>query len=141
MPAKATSFAAATALCASLCFAFASPALAEAPRYSIDIQGFVPVVCRAKVDAGTVRAVPGKAELGQLHEFCNSASGYRVYADYSPELANARLVIDGRTVSLSGGGSTLISSSDAAAIATHDLALQLPQGVKGGSISFRIVAA
>jgi hypothetical protein len=139
MPRKVSSFAAAAALCLSALPAV--PAAAEGVSYNIQIQGIVPVICRAKVDAGTVRVVPGVADLGKLTEFCNNASGYKVYADYSPELANASLVVDGRSISLADGGSTLVSTSQTAGIATHDLALNVPQGVKGGSISFRIVAA
>lgn len=122
----------------------ASPAAAadeSLARFAIDIQGFVPIICNASVDANVVPIAPGEANLGQLKEFCNNSAGYQVYADYSADLAEAVLVVDGKEVSLSDAGSTLVSSSQTAAVASHDLALRLPEGVTGGAISFRIVAA
>src|SRR5438270_4995510 len=135
MFAKASTRAAAAALCASAFLA--TPSLAKGASYTIDIQGFVPVICRAQVQATAVPAAAGEASLGKLTEFCNDAHGYRVYADYSPALAAADLVVDGRIVHLSHAGSTMISQSQYAAIASHDVSLRLPQGVSGGSISFR----
>ena len=128
------------ALCAS-----ALPAGAFAPsvdvggaQFSIGIVGYVPVICRANVDASAVAPVAGTTSLGLLKEFCNSPSGYRVVADYSPQLASARLIVDGVPVALAAEGSTVVSQSDSAAIADHTLALELPQDGQTGSISFRI---
>jgi hypothetical protein len=73
-----------------------------------------------------------------LKEFCNSPSGYRVVADYSPELASAKLIVDGVPVALAAEGSTVVSQSDSAAIADHSLALEMPQDGQTGTISFRI---
>lgn len=128
------------ALCAS-----ALPAGAFAPsvdvggaQFSIGIVGYVPVICRANVDASAVAPVAGTTSLGLLKEFCNSPSGYRVVADYSPQLASARLIVDGVPVALAAEGSTVVSQSDSAAIADHTLALELPQDGQTGTISFRI---
>jgi hypothetical protein len=122
--------------------AVAIPAVAaETGDYRIGIEGEVPLLCRASVDSATVPATAGETKLGRLEEFCNSGAGYKVYADYSPELANAVLRVDGRAVPLDESGTALVSSSAGAAIASHDLVLSLPEGVSGGSISFRIVPA
>ena len=122
--------------------ATAAPAFAEnVAQYRIGIEGYVPLICRASVDAPTVPTAAGESKLGQLNEFCNNSAGYKVYADYSPELANAVLLVDGKAVSLSESGTALVSQSEGAAIASHDLALSLPQGVSGGTLSFRIVPA
>ena len=128
------------ALCAS-----ALPAGAFAPsvnvggaQFTIGLVGYVPVICRANVDASAVAPVAGTTSLGMLKEFCNSPSGYRVVADYSPELASAALVVDGVPVALSAEGSTVVSQSDSAKIADHSLALELPQDGQTGTISFRI---
>ena len=128
------------ALCAS-----ALPAGAFAPavevggaQFSIGIVGYVPVICRAHVDASAVAPVSGTTSLGMLKEFCNSPSGYRVIADYSPQLATAKLVVDGVPVALSAEGSTVVSQSDSPKIADHSLALELPQDDQTGTISFRI---
>ena len=127
-------------LCAS-----ALPAGAFAPsvnvggaQFMIGLVGYVPVICRANVDASAVAPVAGTTSLGMLKEFCNSPSGYRVVADYSPELASAALVVDGVPVALSAEGSTVVSQSDSAKIADHSLALELPKDGQTGTISFRI---
>ena len=129
---------------AALCVS-ALPAGAFAPsvdvggaQFSIGIVGYVPVICRANVDASAVAPVAGTTSLGLLKEFCNSPSGYRVVADYSPQLASARLIVDGVPVALAAEGSTVVSQSDSAAIADHTLALELPQDGQTGTISFRI---
>lgn len=130
---------------AALC-ATALPASGLAPsvdvgsaQFSIGIVGYVPVICRAHVDASAVAPVAGTTSLGLLKEFCNSPSGYRVVADYSPQLAQAKLIVDGVPVPLhKGGGSTVVSQSNSAAIASHSLALELPKGGQTGTISFRI---
>ncbi len=129
---------------AALC-ATALPASGLAPsvdigsaQFSIGIVGYVPVICRAHVDASAVAPVAGTTSLGLLKEFCNSPSGYRVVADYSPALAQAKLIVDGVPVALGAAGSTVVSQSDSAAIADHTLALELPQDGQTGTISFRI---
>ncbi|MEK6638840.1 MAG: hypothetical protein AABY88_12245 [Pseudomonadota bacterium] len=109
-------------------------------QYSIGISGIVPVICRASVDATIVAPSAGEVSLGALNEFCNSPGGYEVYADYSPAFAGASLVVDGTRVLLSQSGTTRVSGSSIAAINARSLALDLPEGVSGGNISFRIVA-
>lgn len=107
-------------------------------RLSIGISGFVPVICRANVDAQMVSPMGGDGSLGSLREFCNSPNGYRVVAQYSPSLASGALVVDGQTIGLTDSGEAVVSSSDTAGIQTHSLALELPEGVTDGAISFRI---
>ncbi|MFM2301400.1 MAG: hypothetical protein RLZZ84_1136 [Pseudomonadota bacterium] len=125
----------------------AVPAVAVTPgvavgssQYSIGVVGYVPVICRANVDATVVAPMQGMVQLGTLHEFCNSPNGYRIYAEYSASLANANILIDGKAVQLQPGGSTMISQSSSAAIDNHALALAVPEGVTDGTISFRIQA-
>ena len=128
-------------MCAS-----ALPAGAFAPsinvggaQFTIGLVGYVPVICRANVDASAVAPVAGTTSLGMLKEFCNSPTGYRVVADYSPQLAQAKLIVDGVPVPLhKNGGSAVVSQSSSAAIANHSLALELPKGGQPGTISFRI---
>ena len=120
----------------------ATIAQAEAPAsasFSIGITGYVPVTCRASLDATVVPASAGETSLGQLREFCNSPNGYQIFVDSSPELANATLVIGGRTVELSDSGSTLVSFSGGPAITANDVVLQNADGGPG-TLSFRIVA-
>jgi hypothetical protein len=109
-------------------------------QYTIGISGFVPVVCRATVDAAMVPAQGGQVSLGSLNEFCNSPNGYEVYADYSANMAKASLLIDGQKVPLGKDGTVRVTKSNRAAIAAHAVSLDLPKGVEPGTISFRIVA-
>ena len=109
-------------------------------QYTIGISGFVPVVCRATVDAAMVPAQGGQVSLGSLNEFCNNPNGYAVYADYSPDMAKASLLVDGKKVPLGKTGSTQVSKSNRAGIAAHAVSLDLPKDVEPGAISFRIVA-
>jgi hypothetical protein len=107
-------------------------------QYTISVVGFVPVICRANVETAIVAPKAGAVSLGTLKEFCNSPSGYRVVADYSPALADAKLVVDGKKIALGTGGSVVVSESDRAAINDRSLELQLPKDGQAGSLSFRI---
>jgi hypothetical protein len=80
-------------------------------------------------------------DLGGLNEFCNSPNGYEVYVDYSPSLAAAALIVDGQKIPLSRDGSTRISKSNRAGIASRKIALDLSKARSAaGSLSFRITA-
>lgn len=107
-------------------------------QFAIGISGFVPVICRAHVGVDSAPVSSGTVSLGSLQEFCNSANGYKVVASYSPSLAGARLLVDGTPVTLSETGSSVVSQSDTAAAATHQLVIELPEGVSAGALSFRI---
>ncbi|MFM5925057.1 MAG: hypothetical protein ACKOPG_12820 [Novosphingobium sp.] len=107
-------------------------------QFTIGVVGYVPVICRANVEASLVAPVAGTVSLGTLKEFCNSPAGYRVVADYSPALADARLVVDGREIALSDGGSVVVSQSDQAAITNRSVDLMLAKDGQTGSLSFRI---
>ena len=122
--------------------ALATPASAVAPgvnlvsgQFTIGLTGFVPVICRASVDASVVAPSSGTVQLGALNEFCNSPNGYVVVANYSASLGKATLLVDGKAVPLGADGTTVVTQSHTAAITTHTLALQ---GALAGSLSFRI---
>ena len=129
-----------TALAGALVLAV--PASAVAPgvnlgsgQFTIGLTGFVPVICRASVDATVIVPSAGTVQLGALNEFCNSPNGYVVVANYSASLGKATLLVDGKAVPLGADGTTIVTQSDTAAISTHELALQ---GASQGSLSFRI---
>lgn len=116
------------------------PAAASAPgEYTLHITGVVPVVCRASLESSVVPSDKAQVSLGKLNEFCNSPNGYRIYAEHSPELANASLNVNGKPVQLDNSGSTLIVQSNAPAKLTRNLVLHLPKGGTTGNLSFRIV--
>lgn len=108
-------------------------------RFTLGISGFVPVICRASVDATAVPAAAGEVSLGTLSEFCNNPNGYEVYADHSAGLAGGSIVVGGQKMPLSETGSTRIRQSDRARIDSNGLSLEMPEGVTSGQISFRIV--
>lgn len=137
---KLIAVAAFATLFAGAASATAPSAMPQQASYTINIQGFVPVICRASVASTQAPVQSGQTSLGQLSEFCNSPNGYQVWVDYSPSLANASIIIDGRTVQLDASGSALIDSSTTAAIATKDLALNQTGDGAQGNISIRVVA-
>jgi hypothetical protein len=107
--------------------------------FELRIHGYVPVICRATVE--TVVSTPrrGVVQLGLLKEFCNSANGYEVWVDYSPQLSGSLLMVDGRAVRLAGSHSVRISQSSHAAMQSRDLVLNLQGQRPEGSLSFRVV--
>lgn len=120
--------------------AVSSPAFNTKTSFSLQLRGFVPVICRATVDATNVAPQEGLVDVGTLSEFCNSPTGYQVWADYSPSLAGASVVLDGESVALSDSGSTMLSATDHAGIKSRDMALELPSDTVAGSLSIRVVA-
>ena len=108
--------------------------------FTLQIRGYAPVICRASITAAPVGVQPGQAPLGRLYEFCNDPNGYQVWIDYSPQLANAYLLIDGNPVNLSSSGSTLITDSSQPSMEAHDLALNLPTNGVQGPLTIRVVA-
>lgn len=117
---------------------FAPAVAVGAQQFTIGVVGYVPVICRANVDASVIAPVAGTVSLGTLKEFCNSPSGYRVVADYSSALVGSKLLIDGIETQLSESGSVVISESDQANIASRAVALELAKDGQTGSLSFRI---
>lgn len=120
--------------------ATSTPAMPVSDSFTLGIRGFVPVICRADVQASQIAPESGVNAIGVMKEFCNSPSGYQIWADHSESLNDAALLVDGRRVELSDTGSTLISESSHAAITSRDLAIDLPDANRMGSLSVRIVA-
>lgn len=108
--------------------------------YRLTVTGYVPVVCRANLDTSVAQSGGSQVDLGTLHEFCNSANGYQVTVDHSPELAGATLMIDGNAVRLSDAGSTVISGASAPGIAAHKVSLVTENGQANGTLSIRVTA-
>jgi hypothetical protein len=123
-------------------FAAAPAAFADTTQdgYRLTVSGYVPVVCRADLDTSVAPTGGSQVDLGTLHEFCNSANGYRVTVDHSPELAGATLMIDGNAVRLSDAGSTVISSASQPGIAAHKVSLLVADGQASGTLSIRVTA-
>ena len=141
---KLSMLAGATAIAAATVAASTSAAVPAtgSNQATIQISAIVPVICKTQLvgsPATLTNVANGGVQLGSLSEFCNNARGYRVVADYSANLANAKLLVDGVPVPLNKTGSTIVSQSNRAAIASHDLVLQVPRGTAAnGNLSFRI---
>lgn len=123
-------------------FIATAPAAAQtangASAFRLDVVGTVPVICRVKVDNEVIAPVAGSVSLGTLREFCNNSGGYRVVADYSSALVNARLKVDGAVIVLDQSGSAVISQSNQPGMVNRTVELELADAGQTGSVSFRI---
>jgi hypothetical protein len=125
---------------AGMASAATAAATSQGSSQTLTITGFVPVACRASLATNIVTPnANGETSLGTLTEFCNNPTGYQVLVDHSPELNNARLVVDGVEIALAQEGSTLISASSHAARKTHSVALRGAGENVNGTLSVRIV--
>lgn len=120
--------------------ALGAGAVGVSDQYTLDIRGFVPVICRASVETRNVTPARGLAPLGTLREFCNNPNGYEVWLDHSPTLAGAAMVVDGKRVELSPGDATLLSRSEHAAVTARNLDMEMPRDGMTGHLTIRIVA-
>lgn len=87
--------------------AFASPAnAADSARLVIRLHAEVAPFCRlySAVSDDAVQIVNGEAELGQVREVCNLASGYIVRADFS-NLSGGSVAAGGETAAVDSSGS------------------------------------
>ena len=114
-----TAFGALIAGCAVM---IASSASADSlAQRGFEITGVVPVVCNATFDANAVQS-GGTVDLGQVQEFCNSATGYRVIADYNAGNDPGTLIVSGQEVALSSSGETTIGQQAGPAILSQQIA-------------------
>jgi hypothetical protein len=90
--------------------AFSASAFADDMKYEVRVRGFVPVICNLQ-SSTTMTAAAARVDLGIITEFCNSGRGYQVWADHSPNVEGAVLLVDGVAKPLSPTGSTLVSAS------------------------------
>lgn len=113
-----------------------SAAQAGAASYTINITGYVPVVCR--VTAANTQVQSGQTvDLGNLTEFCNNPTGYQVWVDYTPGITGETMYVDGNAIPLSSSGSTMIDSSSTAASLVRSLSISGAD--QPTSISLRVV--
>ena len=118
----------------------AVPAIASEPaaQYHIGISGEVPVLCRVSIDAALVPDSAGRVSLGTLKESCNNPHGYQVVLEYSPDMADALLIVDGRAIPLGKSGLVIVAKSPGAAVIERKVELQLPQAGAPPALAFRI---
>jgi len=121
-------------------FAGAALATPDTATYTLQINGFVPTVCKADLTASQVPSQAGVVALGQMREFCNDGDGYQVWVDYSPSLAGDTLTIGDRQIVLGPSGSAMIDASDGPGVAAKAVTLSLPQDGISGAVSVRVVS-
>ena len=107
--------------------------------FTLEIRGFVPVICRVSVDTTWVAPSEDVIALGQMNEFCNDPSGYSVFVDHAPNLDGAALIVDGERVALSATGTTLIRRSETAARRSSELQLDMGGEEDLTTLSLRVV--
>lgn len=118
-----------------------SPASAEeSAQRSFEIRGVVPLVCNASYESNVVTENDGTIDLGTVHEFCNSGTGYRVVAEYSGLQDPGSLIVDGRSVSLDASGQTTIAQSDGPAILARQIAYR-PGSTPIGALRIELMAS
>lgn len=124
--------------------AVSAPAWAEEPatgaqsQFHLDISGQVPVTCRVLIDTTIVPSAAGRSSLGKMREFCNNPAGYRVVMDRPAIDGPATLIVDGREIPLTAMGVVIVSQSPRAAVAEHQVEIELSQAWAGGAVVFRI---
>ncbi|HZZ86865.1 MAG TPA: hypothetical protein VFE13_00895 [Caulobacteraceae bacterium] len=126
---------------AGLALAMLAPAAVSASSTAtLTIRGYVPLICRANFESAPAAGPHGVEQLGRIHEFCNSATGYRVIADYDGGRDTGYLLVDGRRVDLDGGGSVVIAESRGPAATTRSLGY-VPGGRPIGHLHIRVQSA
>jgi hypothetical protein len=119
--------------------AFSMSAVAADAQYEVRVRGFVPVICNLQASTA-MTAAAARVDLGTITEFCNSGRGYQVWADHSPNVEGAMLLVDGVARPLSPTGSTLVSASDIPGRRVRHLMIDLHNGRQPlAVISMRIV--
>jgi hypothetical protein len=106
-------------LCAGL---LAVAGNASAATFTLTLHAVVPVICHVSFQTAFSQGTDGTEQLGSDNELCNSATGYKVVADYTPTGAAGSLVVDGQQVPLDGSGSVVIAVSDGPAIKSRNIA-------------------
>ncbi len=91
-------------------------AATNAIKETITLRGFVPVICHADFNPTPVSLTAAIVPLGSDSEFCNAGTGYTVTASYAAGVDPGSLIVDGRSVSLSASGQTVIASEAGPAI-------------------------
>ena len=99
----------------------------------------VPIVCKLAF-RGEITAQDGGYGLGQLHQYCNSPTGYVVEIDYTPgTLRGTRLQVGDQQTVLDGSGHDEVARAAGPKIADADLsATPAATGFDTNSLSFRI---
>jgi hypothetical protein len=94
-------------------FAITSPALASS-SYEVQLIARVEPFCRINLPSEhPINLVGGSAQIGVVHEICNTANGYDVLARFT-NLSGGALNVGGRNYSIDSAGNSLRSSDNPA---------------------------
>lgn len=107
--------------------------------FGVGLQGEVGVSCNVRLATAQAPIQGSLVDLGTMNEFCNSTTGYDVFVDYAPQLAGARLLVDGQAVQLTDAGSLRIDGSDVQGLRSRSVQLDLGTSeATAPALSFRI---
>lgn len=108
---------------------------------SISVRAEVPLNCRVSLDGGTGDFdASGVANLGSTNEFCNSASGYSIFARAEGAGSGASIMVDGLTYALTAGGEFRIVNSQGPAVTSRKISYSAGSTAGGGRLTLRIEA-
>jgi len=94
-------------------FAITAPAWASS-SYEVQLIARVEPFCRINLPSEqTINLIGGNAQIGVVHEICNTANGYDVFARFS-NLSGGELNVGGRNYAIDSAGNSLRSSDNPA---------------------------
>jgi hypothetical protein len=107
----------------------------------VTLQLTVPVTCMVKHSPGMIPSGNGYV-LGELHEYCNAPTGYKVVARYTPgHLRGTTISLGGDRAVLDGSGETVVSRSTSPHIRDRQIVANPgPSGFDADSLDFDIIA-
>lgn len=118
---------------------------AGSARATLQINAYVPAICRATLNYSPTVNADGSVDLGKTQELCNLPQGYALVADYqyasgaSPGTAPGTLYVDGQAVAMSPSGrSTLVQSVGPASVSRR--LVYMPGGAQLSSFNVSVVA-
>jgi hypothetical protein len=108
---------------------------------TVGVVAEVPLLCRVSFNAGSgAFSEAGLASIGATQEFCNSATGYKVFARAAGADEGSTLIVDGRRFPITGDQEFMIVDNSGPARTSRQISLDAGDGEGGGQLSLRIQA-
>lgn len=124
------------------CALITGTSTAAAPeRAQFRMSATVKTICRATFSGdGVAMNEPGRLELGQFTQLCNSRAGFQIAMQHPAGLDGTILRLNGREIPLSGGTETIIADYAGPTFRTEQATLILDQDAQTPStLSFRVI--
>lgn len=127
-------------------FAADPGSISNRSSYTVEIRGWVPVICQATFQATNVQRVSntGPINVGGVSVFCNDPRGFQLFVDHAPGVRNGFVIVDRvgqpqQRLPMGLNGSTLIASSETAARGIYNVSLDLEDASRISTMSLRMV--